>query len=694
MDMSRSHKTATIALAVTLGAAACVADDPAAGPSNRTVPTTNLTGEDIILTSGLQTVGDCDALLETLIDEGLERVGPYGFGDGWWGWPRPLAVEEFAARDGVDLTQDNTGGQATEVPASTPGTIESGYTTTNVQEIGVDEADLVKTDGERLIVVTDGVVRVIDISTGTPRLVHKVEVADFGTGELFINGDTALLMSTTWTDSPILRQGGDLAVRIMPEGQQITRIVTLDLVSGALGRSIEFEGTYLAARMVDGSVRIVVYAGLGDFGWLYPSSESAEEAALEANKAILRSSTIDDWLPSYRIVENDETVDSGLLFDCDRTHLPTEFAGFGNIGVITADADAGFTVTDALGVITNGQTVYASTDRLTVATPRYPEWDWRTGAPIGDEKVSTALHSFDITDPVRATYVASGSVDGTLLNRYSLSEHRGYLRVATTRQVGQDWNDTQSAIVVLAERDGALAEVGRVDGLGKTEQIYAVRYQGDLAYVVTFRQIDPLYVIDLTDPFAPVARGELKIPGFSSYLHPLGDGLLLGIGQDATDQGRTTGLQVSLFDVADLDDPQRIDTLALGGEGSSSTVQWDPRAFTMWDGTALIPVESWRWRTEGEGNTTGVSLVRIAGRSLVDAGSVQQPSSSECEPRIDPLLEEDGQTTSVSPDAYCWTWTPQVLRTIVADGTLYTVSAAGVHSYDITTLSPGTWLEF
>ncbi len=725
MGMSRSRAFVSVALALGLGAASCVADDPEAITDG--TRTTNLTGDEIILTAGLETVGDCDALLARLINEGLERVGPYGFGSGYFWGPGILEGDRDLAAAG----DDSAGGPATTVVASEPSQGgadgQDGFSQTNTQEVDVDEADIVKTDGTRLIVVAEGTVRVLDITGSQPSLVHTIDIGDFGGGELFINGDQALLMGTSWSQVPIMR--ADAARSIRPEGEEITRITTIDLNDGTVGRTIEFVGRYLSAREADGSVRVVIAAGMGNFPWLYPSNPGAEDAAIEANKDLLRRSTIDDWLPAYRVVEDGDAVESGLLFDCDRTHLPMEFAGFGSIGILTVDADAGFTVTDSVGVITDGQTVYASTDRLTVATPRYPEWDFETGLVKDGEIARTALHNFDITDPVRATYMASGRVDGTLLNQYSLSEYDGFLRVATTRQVGTDWNDTVSAVVILAERDGALVETGRVDGLGKGEQIFAVRYQGDLAYVVTFRQTDPLYVIDLSDPGAPKARGELKIPGFSSYLHPLGEGLLLGVGQDATDQGRTTGAQMSLFDVTDPDNPVRIDTLPLGSKNSSSIVQWDARAFNYWSptNTAIVPVESWDERSDRDGNTAKAVLVRVENRSLIDAGSVRHPPTRQCEgvyytedvdgvvaeepPATtvpEPAADEDppetttipvpidagGGVAPIAPEEWCWTWTPQILRTVVADGTLYTVSTAGVHSFDFATLTPGVWVDF
>jgi len=133
-----------------------------------------------------------------------------------------------------------------------------------------------------------------------------------------------------------------------------------------------------------------------------------------------------------------------------------------------------------------------------------------------------------------------------------------------------------------------------IDKLGVNEEIQSVRWFDDLAIVVTFRQIDPLYTVDLSEPTAPALLGELKIPGFSAYLHPVGEDLLLGIGQDATERGETTGSQASTFDISDLSDPRRVTALGLGIH-RYSTVEDDPRSFTFLaeQRIALVPVDGW-----------------------------------------------------------------------------------------------------
>ena len=176
-----------------------------------------------------------------------------------------------------------------------------------------------------------------------------------------------------------------------------------------------------------------------------------------------------------------------------------------------------------------------------------------TGGDVPDG-MQTEIHRFDTTDPTKTVYRATGTVPGFILNHYALSEHDGKLRVATTEEPiwapGAE-RESQSTVTVLDQQGNRLVRIGSVTGLGKGERIYAVRFMGDQGYVVTFRQIDPLYTLDLRDPTAPKVVGELKIPGYSAYLHPVGEGRLLGIGRDGAD------VQASLFDVSNPAAPHR-----------------------------------------------------------------------------------------------------------------------------------------
>ena len=184
---------------------------------------------------------------------------------------------------------------------------------------------------------------------------------------------------------------------------------------------------------------------------------------------------------------------------------------------------------------------------------------------------------------------------GYLINQYAMSELDGKLRVAATS--GEPWADpgarwtSQSGVYVLEQSRNRLREIGKVEGLGKGERIYAVRFVGTLGYVVTFRQTDPLYTVDVSDPAKPRVRGELKITGYSAYLHPAGGDKLIGIGQEATGEGRVTGTQVSLFSIADADKPTRLARYYLSG--ANSEAEFDPHAFLYWpaDGLLVVPLQ-------------------------------------------------------------------------------------------------------
>ena len=242
-----------------------------------------------------------------------------------------------------------------------------------------------------------------------------------------------------------------------------------------------------------------------------------------------------------------------------------------------------------------------------------------------DRNWDTAIRQFDVSGPTQAAYTGSGEVPGHLLNQFSMSEHDGHLRVAsTTGGPGRFDEDAESMVSVLARRDGALEVVGQVGDMGRGERIFAVRYVGDVAYVVTFRQTDPFYTVDLSDPTDPRVRGELKITGYSGYLHPVGPDRILGIGQEATDEGRTTGTKVTLFDVSDLDAPVDLATWSPGGGHSGA--EWDHHAFLWWDGRAVLPFEDWR------NDEHGAVVLRVSDSDITEEGRIDHRDDEMVEP--------------------------------------------------------------
>ncbi len=283
--------------------------------------------------------------------------------------------------------------------------------------------------------------------------------------------------------------------------------------------------------------------------------------------------------------------------------------------------------------MTNADTVYASPTSLYVATSG------------GWQRDDTSIHRFDLTGDADTAYRASGQVPGDLLNQFALSEYKGVLRAATTEGFS---DNSQSHVTSLQARAGRLEKIGQVSGLGRGERIYAVRFIEDRGYVVTFRQVDPLYTLDLADPAHPRVRGELKILGYSAYLHPVGDHELLGIGQDASAEGVRQGTQLSLFDVDDPANPKLLHKVALG-ELTSSEAEYDHHAFLWWEPLrlAVVPVSDYEGGEPAQ--AIGFNVDRTKG--IVETGRTRE--------------------------------TADVLRTLVIGPRLFTLTDEGLHAYDL-----------
>ena len=587
-----------------------------------TTATTESPPGDVDLASTLENFDDCDALLAHIRTEAMSRVGPYGLDGDRFG---PV----FGARTDVAeaaVEAFGFGGDDSAAPAAapTPTTVAaavsdadggSDFSGTNVQVIGVDEPDIVKTDGRRIITVRNGALTVVDVTGAEPTITGRVLLGERWGGELLLHGDRVLVINNHYgTIQPLSADD-----RI---GGYSRDIVIIDeiLLDGTprRGRSLHVEGRYVSSRSIGGTARVVLVSYPSELGFVYPQNPKGEPIAEYANRKVVAQSTLEDWLPDYRVVSSEGTVtEDGQILACDRVYVPSQFSGFGSLAVLTFDLDEPLTLGDGASTFAAGETIYASHENLYVATntwlpePFFDDDDWLRDI---DNRYRTSIHKFSLTHGGPAVYEASGSVKGHLLNQFSLHEHDGHLFVAVTN--GSPWSanrQSESLIFALTQKDEVLAVVGSVGDMGRGERIYSVRYIGDRAYVVTFRQVDPLYVVDLADPTQPAVLGELKIPGYSAYLHPVGDGLLVGIGRDADDTGRIQGFKASLFDVSDPSDPREIDTWTLAN--AQSGVEWDHRAFLWWAPENLMIVPVWSWRNEVPG---GAAVFRVTADDGLD----------------------------------------------------------------------------
>jgi uncharacterized secreted protein with C-terminal beta-propeller domain len=556
------------------------------------------------------------------------------------------------------------------------------FSTTNVQETGVDEPDEVKTDGKTIFAAENGRIYALDARSNPPKLLGTLDVAGYGQ-QLLLSGDRLLVMSgapiyyAVDVIAPPAPGGGTVrGGRAAQVAQPLPAVQssTLTLVdvskpdSMKVLRTMSVNGGYVSARLTGHTARVIFSAT----PQVLPVLQGT--AVTDQPPKIARTTT-PDWRPTYKLRRGVKgKIARHALVRCTAIARPASFSGLNSLTVLTIDIDKGLDPVDADGVMTDGELVYASKDNLYVATQKAMVERPNTDSPPAD--VQTEIHRFDISKPGETTYEGTGVVTGTLLNQYSMSEQDGLLRVAST-SAPLWWSPgsnrpSASYVTVLKQDGGTLRQVGRVGELGKGERIYAVRFIGDVGYVVTFRQVDPLYTVGLSDPEHPKVLGSLDLLGYSAYLHPVGDGLLLGVGQAANEQGRTEGTQVSLFDVSDPSKPTRLSN-KLVGNGSSSSVEFDPHAFLWWDPLhlAVLPVQIYDYSSDSGSSKSFVGAIGFNATKaggVTEAGRASQPS-------------DNGYTTPVS-------------RTLVVGDRLFTVSTFGAGANDLATFADRGFVKF
>jgi uncharacterized secreted protein with C-terminal beta-propeller domain len=658
-------------------AAACTAESTGTTSTTTRNETRGPIGVQAFAASALQPFDSCNEFLDYVKKYAIERVGPYGL-DGYGGYP------VFAEFD-TAATLERSDGAA---PSLATGAVQGvDYSGTNVQTAGVDEPDVVKTDGERIFVVAQSRLFWIDAS-GTPKIVASIPLDGWGQ-QIFLSGDSLLVM-TSGGGYGVQSLADGVAFDSIAPGYQTQRVVLTEVdVSdpGAMSTvsTLMLDGSILSSRMADGTVRVVVRSGPNGFAWEYPEGSGirAEQKAIEANKKLIEDSTLENWVPWYILKDhNSGTTSDGPVLGCDQVGHPDEFSGLSMLSILSIDLDEGLEPGNSIGLLAEGQTIYASNDNLYVATSPWMAWPatrWEEGQDKND-KLTTQLHMFDISDPATATYIASGEVEGVLHSQWSMDEYDGILRVVTTDE-NPWWGSSEvpdSAVITMQRRGEDLVQIGSVDGLGKNERVYAVRFIEDKGYVVTFRQVDPLYVVDLSDPSNPEVKGELKINGYSAYLHPIGEDLLLGVGQDATDEGRTEGTQISVFDVSDPEDPRRLSRLTF--DDAYSEAEWDHHAFLWWapNEIAVLPLQRWSWdeRKGQNDNFSGAVVVSVSPNRVKSLGEITHPNINEsgCEG--------------------CESWTAPINRSLVIGDTLFTFSEMGVLATDLGSLDEVAWMAF
>jgi len=591
-------------------------------------------------------------------------------------------------------------------PGATPSGSGGGPTsvsTTNTQVAGVDEADFVQNDGTRIAVLAGGSLHLLrswppqDMAEGASL---KIEGWP---RDMFLADDQVVVFSNVYVPRAIegshpicapaaIGAGGAMAVDAFcgywaSDVTQITTIDVSDLAHPRVTAEILLPGSYLSARRIDDRVRVVMSDSLpfpdGVRYWpdLPPGASTGDrnkafDELEAANEALIRSRTLDDWLRTGE-VRIPGSATKPIAYSCTDFALSSAPTRPGLLTVATVDL-----TTDSLkartAVLAEPGTVYASKDTLYVATNHW--WWW----PEIGQTDATYLHAFDLRDPDRAPYLGSGTVDGTVRDQYAMDEFGGALRVAThvTTRVadGTTWGTLQGAnrISVLTRSPGALHLVGKTTDYGADEQTFGTRFVGPRGFVITARQVDPLFTFDLSDPAHPTKVGELAMPGFIAYLHPIDDTHLLGVGREPGASSMMQ-LKIALLDVTDLADP-KAQAVQLVGEGwSYSDALWDPKAFTWLPAQKMLAIPFADYGTQNFVSDLRLFQVDPAGGTIQSKGSLS--------------MADVYQTWS--GEGWSYAWSPWIRRGILADSTdgqfVYAISDAGVRSAKVASLP--AWLK-
>ena len=526
---------------------------------------------DNVLTSPLPTFNSCSDLTNKLKEAGNQGRG--------FGLFEKTAIAE---------TSLDTGATGAGVPS---------YSETNIQVKGVDEADIIKTDGRYIYTISYGEFSIVKAyPADEAEKLGSLKLDEFDAYEMFVDEDIILLFGNTVVRAdpiPYERSGestgdGEVAQKmIAPDyyypSYSFTTIKLIDISNKEepkVVRSVDFEGSYLTSRKIDDMVYFVINN--------YPRYYAYAEDNLEGLKE-------KEIVPLFRDmdeieIKNDVDKDFEASVKCGTVAYfePIQANNFVTIASISME-DINRDVEKEV-IVGSGQNVYASLDNLYIAEVDYnvrpmPLVRRITNSDDEDFEESTektVVHKFNL-DNGGIKYIGSGKVKGTILNQFSMDEYNDNFRIATTIHRWSSRGESKSTnnIYVL---DEDLELIGSLEDLAPGETIYSSRFMGKKAYLVTFKKVDPFFVIDLSNPSNPKVLGKLKIPGYSDYLHPYDENHIIGIGKEAVEakQGDFAwyqGMKIAIFDVTDVNNPVELHKVTIGDRGTDSEALYNHKAF-------------------------------------------------------------------------------------------------------------------
>ncbi len=566
------------------------------------------------------------------------------------------------APDSVQTTEDSaksTNGANAEYNFSDIKNTSSSddYSKTNIQVENVDEADIVKTNGKYIFYVVSNKIVIVDIQNKT-KMEKVAEITfendDFKPSELYIYKDKIIVIgneSGYSTSKSIVRETLNSIYKKGIYRQNTTAIVyDISYVKEPEEeRRVKIEGRYVSSRMIDGNIYFVANKSISGYDIVKHNVEDLDENA---------------YKPAYTdtvVSTREKLVDFDKVYYFDNI----ETLNYLNLGGFNVNNEKEADVEVLMGA---GDTIFCSTENLYVAKARNV-YDADTRMNFGKD---TKILKFSLNNG-NIEFKAEADIEGGINNQFSMDEQNGYFRIATT--VGKTYNMDNSTSNSLYILDEKLNEVGRLDGIAKGEKIYSVRYAGDRAYVVTFKEIDPLFVIDLSNVRNPKILGELKIPGYSTYLHPYDETHVIGFGYDTKPNSSNTGvvndgIKMSMFDITDFNNPKEMFTVKIGDRRTSSALTHNHKAllFSKEKNLIAFPISTYEsGKTEYKAQVYDIDLEK--GFTL--RGEIKH---------------EKEQDETSSKGYYYTNYNLNIERIIYSQDVFYTLSKAIVKASDMNSL--------
>ena len=700
-------------------------------------------------------------LRNSMIEEmmvGLDQASYWHWNS--WGFRGGMMVDDMVMEMDGDMAMPETTGSdsSNSMDSSSPpstsgaGDREGQYSETNNQEEGVDEADFLKTDGYHIYMINNGQLVILGVPEFGNITLESNMTLEGSPMQMLVSGDQLVIISSVsyWDleiDDPV-------RIAMMVDNSEDEREYSyyrysnkvkysvLNITNRSdpqIDRELYLDGSYQTSRLVDGTLRAVTHSyaqlqGLQTYPDLPESyweidyddperqdiwNESVDEA-VAYNIGVISALTLADFSPRMHERMADGTVAelSTVSATCEEFSAAADSVGRGFTTIMTIELFGDIIEYELDHVSSSWVEVYASQDMLILAEPANDWWwYWRNDA----FEEATNIHAFDISDGGLTTYIGSGRVTGTVNDQFSLSEYNGTIRVATTQDVwgrwwledGDNWTGPTNDVYVLApaecmipegcdDQTPELMQIGHVGGIAEGETIWSCRFIGEKGYLVTFRNMDPLWTIDLSNPTNPQVIGELEVPGVSTYIHPLSDDHLLTIGIAGGEDG--LGLdwgntQISLFDVSNFADPTLASALQLAPVDRNSQDWWswawsyseatyEHKAFTYWAPAELlaIPLSTYRYTYDE---------VTIDGRKYSYSGYeyVSQLVLVKVDPENNTLIKygtidhSDFYNGDSGLREHYYSGSPNVRRSIFMGDYIYAFSAEGVTVTNYTSMN-------